>query len=396
MIRTNDRGIIDVGPRSAHIAGCKYASFVEPEIFAGARIEHIRPTQHDTPDYAAIVARDGTRIALTPTCASNLLGLVPDDAFARGNAQSARRGFEVLASYVHADPEQLARNLLEIASQKLIVAVEELIADYELDRETLVVVGGGGGAAALVPYLAQRTGVEFRLARDAEVISPIGVALALVREVVERTIVDPSPEDIVRMRREAQDAVVAAGASPERVEVAVEIDTQRNLVRAVASGASELAESASRGVEDEESLTRIAAALLRSEASDVRRIAQTDALVVFERARLVHKHFGRPRMRRDVRVLDRTGVGRLALRDAFVRECRAESAIEQLRIAVEEATAFGDVGRALPDIYVMHGARIADFSGLASAEQATALAEEELAGRAPDAPVVILTASRPA
>jgi hypothetical protein len=50
----------------------------------------------------------------------------------------------------------------------------------------------------------------------------------------------------------------------------------------------------------------------------------------------------------------------------------------------------------LPDIYVLHGARIADFSGLASVEQAAALAEEELAGREGDAPVVILTASRPA
>jgi len=396
MIRVNDRNIVDVGPRSAHIAGCKYASFIDPEMFEGARIERMRPTQHDTPDYAAIIARDGAHIALTPTCASNMLGFVPEHAFARGNAESARRGFELLAAHLHAEPEQLARDLLDIASEKLIAAVNELIADYELDRETLVVVGGGGGAAALVPYLAQRTHVEFRLARDAEVISPIGVALALVREVVERTIVDPAPEDIVRIRREAQDAVVAAGASPERVEVAVEIDTQRNLVRATASGASELAESAARAAEDDETLVRMAAALLHAEPADLERVAQTDALVVFERERVVRRRFGRSQQRRDLRVVDRTGVGRLALRDAYVRSCRAQEAIAQLRIAVEEATAFGDVGRALPDIYVLHGARIADFSGLASADQAAALAEEELAGRVPDAQIVILTASRQA
>lgn len=396
MIRINERNIVDVGPRSAHIAGLKYASFVRPELFDGARIEHIRPTEHDTPDYAAIVARDGTRIALTPTCASNMLGYVPEAAFARGDAQAARRGFEVLAAHLNGDPEQLARDLLDIASGKVIATVNELIADYELDRETLVVVGGGGGAAALVPYTAQRTGVEFRLARDAEVISPIGVALALVREVVERTIVDPSPEDILRIRREAQDAVVAAGASPERVEVAVEIDTQRNLVRATASGASELAESASHKVEDETSLGAIAASLMRGSAEDVRCIAQTDALLAFERTRTVRGRFGRARVVRDLRVLDRMGVGRLALRDAFVRQSRGADALSDLRAAVEDATAFGDVGRALPDIYVLHGARIADFSGLASAEQAAALAEEELAGRDADAPVVILTASRPA
>lgn len=396
MIRVNDRNIVDVGPRSAHIAGLKYASFLDPQIFEGASVEHIRPTEHDTPDYAAIVARDGTRIALTPTCASNILGYVPEHAFARGNAEAARRGFEVLAEHLSAQPEQLARDLLDIASAKVIAAVDELIADYELDRDTLVVVGGGGGAAALVPYVAQRSGVEFRLARDAEVISPIGVALALVREVVERTIVDPAPEDIVRIRREAQDAVVAAGASPERVEVAIEIDPQRNLVRATASGASELAESAAHKIEDEASLTVAAATLLRGNPDEARRIAATGSLAVFERTRTLRGRFGRSRIVRDVRVLDRTGVGRLALRDAFVRQSRGADALADLRAAVEEATAFGDVGRALPDIYVLHGARIADFSGLASGEQAAALAEEELAGRDADAPVVILTASRPA
>jgi N-methylhydantoinase A len=394
MIRVSDAGIIDVGPRSAHIAGLRYASFVEPELLEGGRVERIRPTQHDPGDYAAIVARDGTRIALTPTCASNLLGYVPDGAFARGNVESVRRAFTVLGESLRRDPEDLAHDLLEIASSKVIAAIDELIADYELDRETLVVIGGGGGAAALVPYAAQRTGVEFRLARDAEVISPIGVALALVREVVERTIVDPTPEEILRIRREAQDAVVAAGAAPERVEVLVEIDSQRNLVRATASGASELAETAAHRVETEEELAKAAARLLRANGDPVRRVAATDGLSVYQRERTTSSRFGRNRTVRDLRVLDRTAVGRLALRDAFIAQTTASAAAELLREAVEEATAFGDVGRALPDIYVLHGARIADFSGLAAAEQAIALAAEELEGRAPDAPVVILTAPR--
>lgn len=396
MIRANDRNIVDVGPRSAHIAGLKYASFVDTALFDGAKVERVRPTPHDTEDYVAIVAADGTKVALTPTCASNMLGFVPQNAFARGNADAARRGFEVLAESLEGDAETLARDLLDIASAKVIAAIEELIADYELDRETLVVVGGGGGAAALVPYAAQRTGLEFRLARDAEVISPIGVALALVREVVERTIVDPSPDDIIRIRREAQDAVVAAGASPERVEVAVEIDAQRNLVRATASGASELAESAAHRVESDDDLRAYAARLMRGAPEEVALAARTDALFVYERERISRARFGRTRSIRDLRVLDRTGVGRLALRDAFITQTTASQALGMLPGAIEEATAFGDVGRALPDIYVLHGARIADFSGLAAAEQAVALASEELAGRAPDAPTVILTASRPA
>jgi N-methylhydantoinase A len=379
--RVNDKEIVDVGPRSAHIAGLSYSCFVDPAAIEGARVERFRPTAHDSDDYVALRGRDGAAIAVTPTCAANLLGFVPAAAFARGNAESARIAFEALAEHFGGTGESIAHALLDVASNKIIAAIEELIADYELDRQTLVVVGGGGGAAALIPYAAKKTGLEFRLARDAEVISPIGVALALVREVVERTIVDPSPDDILRIRREAQDAVIAAGAAAEGVETVVEIDSQRNIVRATASGASELAEAAAHGVLDEESRLAAAARLMR--ASNVEAVARTAALTVYEAGR-------------QLRVLDGKGVGRLTLRDASVRVTAAGCATEDLRAAIEDATAFGDVGRAMPNLYVLHGARIADYSGLLSADQAVALAEEELAGRAPDAPVLIITSRRPA
>jgi len=46
------------------------------------------------------------------------------------------------------------------------------------------------------------------------VISSIGVALALVRDVVERVIPNPTPEDLKRIRREAFEAVVKLGPRP--------------------------------------------------------------------------------------------------------------------------------------------------------------------------------------
>ena len=388
--------IHEVGPRSAHIAGLAYVAFSDPAKLIGARVETIQPTPHDPNDYVALIAPDGTRYALTPTCAANLLGCVPDGAFARGNAEAARRGFELLAAHLDGDAETLARELLDIASAKVIAQIEELIADYALDREGLVVVGGGGGAAALVPYATQRTHLHFRLARDAEVISPIGVALALVREVVERTIVEPTPEDIVRIRRQAQDAVIAAGASPENVEVAVEIDPQRNLVRATASGASELAQTSGGGARSGDDLMAIAARMLRVPIDGVKCVQATGALTIFVRERATKGRFGRTVTVRDARVLDSSGVARLGLLDPEITRTTAAEASQALASALESATAFGDVGRALPDLYVLHGARIANFSGLADASQVIALAREELAGQEDEAPVIILAAKKEA
>jgi N-methylhydantoinase A len=381
MLRIGTRQIVDVGPRSAHIAGCRYAAFCDEERFTQARLERFAPSDHDPADYVRFALGNGEYATLTPTCASNLLGYVPDGAFARGNPRSARAAFALLAQELGGEPEAHARRLLELAAEKVRSCVEALIADYELPRESVVLIGGGGGAAALVPFVAERLGFESRIARDAEVISPIGVALALVRDVVERTIVDPTPADIVRIRREASDRVIAAGAAPDRVEVSVEIDTQHNRVRATASGATAMVEATAHLECDEEQRREAAARSLRVGADTVRELARTPQMRVFGAGR-------------DLRVVDERGVVRFALRDAHVRSTTANDSRAVLAEAIEAATTFGDVGRSLPDVYLVHGGRIADLRGLASADQALALAAEEITGREPAEAVIVMTVPR--
>jgi N-methylhydantoinase A len=369
LLKIGARGVVDVGPRSAHIAGCEYASFVPPELLDGARVESTAP--------AVLVTRDGKRVALTPTCAANLLGYVPDDAFARGDARSALAGFEVVARSLGFDAQTLARQTLDIACAKLVPCVRALIRDYALDANALALVGGGGGAAALIPYLAQLLRLPHRIAKDAEVISPIGVALALLRDSVERTIVDPTPEEIARLRREAADRVIRAGAAPERVEVDVEIDTQRNMVRATASGAADLSDATAEVVDERTSRERAARSLHRQSES-LSRKQLTPALTAYASDG-------------DVRVLDERGVIRLSLTRAALVSARCGDLEPALRDAIESATSFGDIGRALPELYLLHGARIANFTGMANAQQAIALAKEEVTGRNADDPVAILT-----
>ena len=79
------------------------------------------------------------------------------------------------------------------------------------------------------------------------------------------------------------------------------------------------------------------------------------------------------------------------MRDAVVTVTTAGQAADDLAQVIDEQTAFGDVGRALPQVYVLHGAKISDLSGLASAAQVVALGVEALSGLAPDVPVCILT-----
>ena len=90
-------------------------------------------------------------------------------------------------------------------------SVQGLIEEYELDADQRLLIGEGGGAGALIPYIAERLGLKCEISRDAEVISSIGAALALVRDVVERVIPNPQPEDLLAIRREALEAGGAGG-----------------------------------------------------------------------------------------------------------------------------------------------------------------------------------------
>lgn len=396
LIRERRGEIVDVGPRSAHIAGLPYAAFADPKELIGAKLVHLRPTPEDAEDYVAVEMRDGRRLALTPTCAANLLGIIPEGAFARGDAEAARLAFSPLAAALSASEEEVARRVLELSCRKVARQIEELIVEYKLERATVELVGGGGGAAALVPFTARLMNLPFRLARKAEVISTIGVALAMVRDTVERNIVDPTPEDILQVRREAAEAAIKAGALPETVEVQVEVDTRRNLVRAIAFGTTELKkDDRAAAALDVEACRLSAARSMQVPPSLVQLAAQTDSFRVFVAERREPALFGLWQKRRKlVRVLDHTGVVRLQRSDAEIIRSRVGTVARDLEEAIARLTDFGDAGRALPDTHVLARARLIDLSGLADVEQVIALARTELEGFAEDEELIIIVAPR--
>jgi N-methylhydantoinase A len=396
MLRIDSGRIHDVGPRSAHIAGCAYACFVSPSMFDGARVERIVPSPGDRAEYVVLSASDGRRIAPTTTCAANFLGIIPPGAFARGDAAAARRAFELLAEHLGVDALSLAQQTIAIAARKIRETVERLVHDYGLDPSGLTLVGGGGGAGALVPAVADSMGCSYRIAADAQVIAPIGVALALVRDVVERTIFAPAPEEIAAIRREAADRVIAAGASPERIEVDVEIDSNRNRVTATAYGATAMTDAAATERVGETERRAAAAQSLDCAPSLLEAIDLTTALRGYRRTQARAGPFGRARFVSDLRVVDEQAIVRLTLRDPLVARTTMAQLGARVAEEIERATRFGDVGRALPAVYLLRGARIAAYEGLTSADQGVALALEETTGCNPNEPIALLIVQREA
>lgn len=396
MIRIRDGELAEVGPRSAHIAGLPYAVFASPEHLKSATLEVIRPLPGDPEEYAVVRVASGRRYALTLSCAANILGMVPERDYARGNVEAAKIAWEPLARRLEVTVEEAARRALECAAEKVIPPIQALQKKYKLGESKVVLVGGGGGASAVVPFVAKRLDVRHRIVENAPIVSTIGVALAMVRETVERFVTDPTNEDLVRIRREAEEAVVALGADPATVEVHMEVLPDQSLVRAVATGATELrAGDARRKTIPMEDRRRVVAESLGVAADQIDHLGATGGLDVFGHTVERRQYFGLFRKREQrVQVCDHEGVIRLKLAHARVQPATVGTAREAVHRLIEEASNVKDTGQVLPNVFLLFGSRVVDLSGIAQAELIYSMVDTELAGLPRETSIVFVAEPR--
>jgi N-methylhydantoinase A/oxoprolinase/acetone carboxylase beta subunit len=394
MIRLQGGAPSDVGPRSAHIAGLPYCCFSPAESLRGAKVILASPRPGDPSDYVLLESPKGERFALTLTCAANAAGILPEEDYARGNAESACLAFSALAEACSMAPDgaALAGRILGIAARKAQKVVERLLAERGMKPEGTALVGGGGGAGALVPELGRAMRVNYEICLEAEVISAIGVALALVRESVERTMPNPTPEDLLKIRKEAEEGAIRSGAAPETVSVEVEVEPLQNIVRAVGSGAAELREKdLGAGELTEDERLQIAARSLRVSKEEV--ILAGKAGDIYAYAANIKKPAAMGLSRSSehaLRLIDGEGVVRLQLDHGEANVCRASEAVDMLGCLLDKHTSFGDAGPILPRAFLVARGRITNLSGLLAAEQVLSLAEVEIGRLAAEEEILLV------
>jgi N-methylhydantoinase A/oxoprolinase/acetone carboxylase beta subunit len=390
MPRISGNQIVDVGPRSAHIAGLPYSSFFEGEI-QGSEVVLFQPKPGDPNDYACIRTADGRNVAITNTCAANALGITKEGDYSYGNQEAAKKAVGALARKLGMTTEETARRILEISSAKVIHVINRLIEDYKLERTQVVLIGGGGGAAALIPFTAKVTGLSYEISKNAEVISSIGVALAMVRDVVERTVPNPTSEDLFNIRKEVEQAAIKAGAAPETIEIFVEIDARTQRLRAIALGSTELRTKQLKTELPVEERKRIAAKSMGlGSDGEMRVVGTTDAMEVFE-AEVKRKGFlGISSTKKLARVVDRNGVIRLNAMNATIIQSSVGETVDLLKKYLDKLATMTDGGLMIPSPFILYGARILDYSGLMDAKQILPLAEADLRGVDPKTPAVLI------
>ncbi len=390
MVEIRDGKAVDVGPRSAHIAGLDYEVYAETTDMVNPVLKTIKPTLTD-PQYAYVECANGKKFSLTLSGAANIAGYVKKEDYAMGNAEAAKLAWQPLADNMGMTVEAAAKKVLEYSAAKNGAVINSLIKDYNLDQSAIIFVGGGGGAATVVPHLAETFGYKYKLAKNGAVISPIGVALAMVRDMVERTIPNPSEEDILAVRREAVQMAVQSGAAPETIEVKIEIDAQHQKVRAIAIGATELRTKDLGGAKKTVAeLKQIVADNLKIAVDQVN-IEGDNGSICAITSELFKKYFVFFKKKvKPIRLIDRDGIIRLQKKNGIVCECQAKNWRGILNKLLSDNTVFGDGGAEIPNIYVVLGSRIIDVSGMQDTKQITALCEVELAGIPEDEKLIMI------
>ena len=383
MVRISDKDVVDVGPRSAHIAGCEYACFTPEEEIVNPQIELVSPKKGDPADYCVIKLASGKKICFTNTCAANVLGLVDKKFFAFGNANAARKAMQPVADKLGITVEQLATKILDKDYEKVSACINALAEKYQLDHDTMKLVGCGGGAAALVPYCAAKLGLDYDIPENAEVISSIGVALAMVRDVVERVIPNPSQEDIRELKKEAIDSAINSGADPDSIEVHVEIDSQTGKVTAIATGSTEVKSTDLLKECDEVEATELVTRDFGKDATDIRLADKTDKFFVFEATK---------KEKNAVRIVDKKGFIKVQCSTGSVRRCRVENYKEVVEELWKEQAEFKTDSVIRPDYFVCYGPRVSDYSAV-DLEQIYLLMDLDLGDRDMNEEIIIVAST---
>jgi hypothetical protein len=392
MIRVKDKKITDIGPRSAHIAGKNYECFVENQAIKEAAIQFVSPRSDDPCEYATILAQDGKEYSLTLAGAANLLGYVPEGDYARGNIDCTRAAWEALGRHVGLSSQEAAKQVMELAVKKLAVVINELINEYELDRKFITLVGGGGSGAVVVNALAEHFDFKWRIAENAPYISTIGVALAMVREQLERTIVNPTDEDIKKIRADIIERIIKSGANEETVDVSIEIDAQKNVLRAVATGATELRKKDLNAAElSKEALKGISAEALVTSPEQVEYICSTGRWHLFE-AKLAKKMmFGLINIKRkSACIIDREGVVRLKKEKAEYIKFQKSNQKSQFNVFLDENTTYSDANATIPKVFLFYREKMLDLTGMQTAEQLYSIMDVETELMQPEEEIIAI------
>lgn len=385
MIKIKNKRVWKVGPRSAHIAGMRYACFADAETLKKGKLIMVKPKESDVEPYAAIECENET-FAITNTCAANALGMVDKNDYSYANQISAKIAMEILGRELGVTGPEAAMSIIQTASFEITKTVSKILKEFKMDKSKTQIIGGGGGASVLVPFVAKQLGIQYQKAEHAEVISSIGVASSMIQEEIEHTITNPTPQQISELHKKIHAMMIDRGAVPESIVINSEYISEKSLLRISATGNVELdsSDNAKNVFTLDEALSR-ASEIMEISKELVELSYETDHYFVFI-GHVSEKKLFSKKNRHHILVLDRFGRQKLSIKNGRIFQGGRISVLEELDDFMESRSS--DIA---PQVYVLNNLKLIDLSGLTSASHIINSVQEELNGAEKAAVIVELS-----
>ncbi len=383
MVRASENKLVDVGPRSAHIGGMEYSVYTPTEEIVNPQLEFFAPKKGDPADYVRIKLESGKRVTITNSCAANILGYAKEGDYSYGNVESARACMKPLAEYLGVSIEECARQILQKAYEKIEPVILGFAEKYKIERDQIALVGCGGGATALLPFSAEQMKLKYSIPEAAAVISSIGVALAMVRDVVERVIPSPTSKDIAEIKKEAKALAIKSGAVPDSIEVQIEIDPQTSKVTAIALGSTEVQTTDLLKACDENEARFLAAESMNLTTEQVTCSVKNDIFYVFTAMK---------NNKQQVRLVDHKGFIKVQRADGEASSFKAKDWEEETHKMWKRCLTYKAEMERTPDLYLCIGGKVMDYANTVSLEQLNIIMSTEFADADPEDDVILIGA----
>lgn len=191
---------------------------------------------------------------------------------------------------------------------------------------------------------------------------------------------NPTQDDIREIKKEAADAAVSSGASPDTVEVHIEIDSQTGKVTAIATGSTEVKTTDLLKECDEAEALELATQDFGSKVSQIHLAEKTDKFYVYQ---------GEREGKNPLRIVDKKGFIKVQCSNGMVVKCPVRDYKEVVETIWKEAAVFKTDSILRPDFFVCVGPRVGDYSAI-DLEQIFLLMDLDLGDREPDEEIIIV------
>ncbi|MGN6629283.1 MAG: hydantoinase/oxoprolinase family protein, partial [Candidatus Nitrosocosmicus sp.] len=226
----------------------------------------------------------------------------------------------------------------------------------------------------LVPRLSQKLGFQYKKAEHADIISSIGVATGMIYEERERTVSNPTSDDLTDLVNEAKNEALLKNASPESLSVQSEYISERSILRVTVIGniVLDLAGINAKEIGQNE-LMKIANELCNTKENVILEHTVGNYYIfsnIYQQKKLLFKT-----KKQSIIVLDKFGRVRVSIDNGKIIPGKSEQLSKNLPDILSNLNPNSNI---CPSVRLVDGFQILDFSSLNSTAQIIKSIREQL------------------